>query len=139
MQHQAGKTAPADALGTLVLSKNASGYLEAFPTGWIDATNHVAKIARVFAPGTVLTADGNTLTGVGLLGRLVVSNAHETDPTVVAVYDNTSATGTKICADLVIPAESTLVVDVDVPYGLGVYLDFTGGTPSAIGYGQLVL
>lgn len=139
MQHQAGKNVPSDALGGAVLSKNSSGNFEVFPTGWIDGTNNVAKVARLLAAGTVLTADGNTLTGVGLLARIVVSNSHATDKTTVAVYDNTSATGTKLCADLVVSAGATLAVDIESPYALGVYLDFTGGTPSAIGYGQLVL
>ena len=139
MQHQAGKNAPSDALGSAILSKNIVGNFEVFPTGWIDPTNNVAKVARLLTAGTVLGSDGNTLTGVGLLARLVISNAHATNATTVAVYDNTAAYGTKLCADLVIPANSTLSIDIEAPYAAGVYLDFAAGTPSGIGYSQAVV
>lgn len=120
MQRQAGKAAPSDALGGAILTKDGNGNFEIFPTGWIDGTNKVAKVARKLAAGTVLSADGNTLTGVGLLARLVVSNAHATNATTVAVYDNTSATGTKLCADLVVAAK------LDVGGGRGGALRFGG-------------
>jgi len=105
----------------------------------VDVTNGVTQVAEKVSAGTLLDgADGATLTGVGVLKRLILTNGSGSAITV-QVYDNTSATGTKLTPTLCIPTLTTLVLELNVPYALGVYLDFsTPTTCTAIGYSQAV-
>lgn len=105
----------------------------------VDDTNGVTKVAELTTPGSLLDgADGNTLTGVGVLKKIIITNGSGSAITV-QVYDNTSATGTKLTPTLCIPTVSTLQVELNAPYALGVYVDFsTPTTCTAIGYSQAV-
>ncbi len=136
-------TQPINPITDLVLAEvDSEGYI---PHAWlsgpgIDETNGVLKTAQRNTARTLLDgADGATLTGVGVLSKLVITNGSGSAITV-QVYDNTSATGTKLTPTLCIPTLTTLQMELDVPYALGVYIDFsTPTTCTAIGYSKAVV
>lgn len=105
----------------------------------VDVTNGVTKTAEIVTAGTLLDgADGATLTGVGVLKRLIITNGSGSAITA-QVYDNTAASGTKLTPTLCIPTVTTLVIELNAPYALGVYVDFSAATTcTAIGYSQAV-
>lgn len=106
-----------------------------------DNTNNVMRSGEIWSAGTVLNADGNSLTGVGVCAAISVSNNHASNDITVSVFDNTSATGSKLCEDFTLaPKASTGAKIIRAPYALGVYFDFGGtGTPSGIAYGQAII
>jgi hypothetical protein len=74
-----------------------------------------------------LTADAAAVTGAGYIYGIVIVTDGSNAPTF-AVYDNTSATGTKIVPDLVLeatPRVQTLSLDPAVAFSNGVYVDLT--------------
>lgn len=104
-----------------------------------DTTNELVKTGRLLVGGTTRTASNWTLLGVGTLVRVIASNAHATDPTTIVVTDSDAGGGSRLGPDLVIPARTTQQFDIELPYSIGVHFAFTGGTPSAMGYGQGIL
>jgi len=105
----------------------------------VDATNEVTKVAEMVTAGTLLSgADGATLTGVGVLKRLMLYNGSG-GATTAEVYDNTSAAGTKLTTTIPLPVSGLVVLELNVPYALGVYIDFATATScQALGYSQAV-
>lgn len=104
-----------------------------------DNTNNVMRVGEIVAAGTNTgAADGATLTGTGVLKRLILTNGSGSAITV-EVYDNTSATGTKLTPTLCIPALTTMVLELNVPYSLGVFIDWSTATScSGMGYSQAI-
>lgn len=105
----------------------------------VDDTNGVTKTAEIANQGTLVSgADGATLTGVGVLKRLMLYNGSGSAVTV-EVYDNTSATGTKLTTTIPLPTLGHANLELNVPYALGVYIDFSTATScQALGYSQAV-
>lgn len=139
MEHKAGQSVPSATTGAAILTSDG-GTFEVMPSNWIDTTNGIAKTGEVWTAG-VLTgaADGATLTGVGVLRKLVISNGSGSAITVT-VYDNTAASGTKLFPVLNIPTVTTMQIDCAIPYSLGVYIDYSTATScDGIGYSQAVV
>ncbi len=138
MEHKAGKAVPTGATGMAILGSDG-GTFEVFPTAWADTTNGLAKIGESWTAGTLTgAADGATITGVGVLRQLIITNGSGSAITV-NVYDNTAASGTKLTPALAIPANTTLVLAMAAPFALGVYLDYSTATScDGIGYYQAV-
>lgn len=79
-----------------------------------------------------LTADSAAVTGAGWLYGVVIVTDGTNAPTI-AIYDNTSATGTKLVPDMVLaatPRVQTLSLDPALAFSTGAYVDITlgGGT-----------
>lgn len=101
-----------------------------------DATNDMQKTTRISTAGALTgAANGATVTGVGKLRKLIISNGSGSAITV-NIYDNTSATGTKLMPQLNIPTLTTLQIDnLDVPFSLGVFIAYSTATScDGIGY-----
>jgi len=101
-----------------------------------DAVNDLQKTTRTATAGALTgAANGATVTGVGKLKKLIISNGSGSAITV-NVYDNTSAAGTKLMPQLNIPALTTLQIDnLDVPFSLGVFIAYSTATScDGIGY-----
>lgn len=111
-----------------------------FSSSWVDSVNGVAKVGERWTAGTLTgAADGATLTGVGVLRKLVISNGSGAAITV-NVYDNTSASGTKLLPTLHVPTLTDKSWDLAIPYSLGVYIDYSSATScDGIGYSQAVI
>lgn len=106
----------------------------------VDVTNGLVKTAEINTAGTLISgADGTTITGVGVLTKLVITNG-SASATTANVYDNTTNSGTKLTPLLALPANTTLVIPLDVPFSIGVYVDFTTATTcEVIGYYKVVV
>ncbi len=138
--YRTGTAVPSsEVIGPATLTSNGTTF-EVMSSKWIDGTNGVAKTGEVWTAGTLTgAADGATLTGVGVLRKLIISNGSGAAITV-NVYDNTAASGTKLTPLLHVPTLSQLVLDLAVPYSLGVYVDFSTATScDALGYSQAVV
>ena len=100
-----------------------------------DAVNDLLKTTETWTAGAFTgAADGATITGVGKLRKLIISNGSGSAITVT-VYDNTAASGTKLFPVLNIPALTTFQIDCAIPFSLGVYLDYSTATScDGIGY-----
>jgi hypothetical protein len=100
-----------------------------------DAVNDRTRVSEVWTAGTLTgPADGATITGVGVLRQLILTNGSGAAITV-NVYDNTTASGTKLTPALAIPANSTLIWNTAAPFSLGVYIDYSTPTScDGIGY-----
>lgn len=105
----------------------------------VDTTNGVMKTAERVTAGTLISgADGGTLAGVGVLKRLMLYNGSGS-ATTAEVYDNTAASGTKLTTTIPLPTLGLVVLELNVPYALGVYIDFATATScQALGYSQAV-
>jgi len=94
----------------------------------VDVTNGVMNTGEAFTAGTLVSgADGATITGLGILGRLTIYNGSASAITV-EVYDNTSATGTKLTTTIPVAAGARYSEVLGVRFSLGVYLDFSTAT-----------
>lgn len=83
-----------------------------------------------------LTADAAAASGEGYLYGIVIVTDGTNAPTV-AVYDNSSAEGTKLVPDLSLaatPRVQTLSLEPSVPFNTGVYVDVTVGGGGTIAY-----
>lgn len=134
-----GKTVAASSFGQPVLTKSSGGLYELMPSGHIDSVNNVMKVAEKWTAGTLTgAADGATITGTGVLRKLVISNGSGSAITVT-VYDNTAASGTKLLPVLNIPALTTFPLDLAIPFTTGVYIDYSTATScDGIGFYQAV-
>jgi hypothetical protein len=105
----------------------------------VDATNEVTKTAEIVTDGTPISgANGATLTGVGVLKRLMLYNGSGSAVTV-EVYDNTSAAGTKLTTTIPIPTLGFHNLELNKPYALGVYIAWSTATScQALGSSQAV-
>jgi len=124
-------TQPINPITDLVLAEvDSEGYI---PHAWlagpgVDETNGVLKTGEALTAGTLVSgADGATITGLGILGRLTIYNGSGSAITV-EVYDNTSATGTKLTTTIPIAAGARFSEVMNVRFSLGVYLDFSTAT-----------
>jgi len=100
-----------------------------------DVTNNLLKTAEINTAGSLVAADGASIAGVGVLAKLIVSNNHATEVLDLSVYDNSSAAGTKLLPDMVIPAQTQREFSPNVPFSIGVWLEKGAtGTMSAIAY-----
>ena len=101
-----------------------------------DAVNDLQKTTRTATAGALTgAANGATITGVGKLKKLIISNGSGSAITV-NVYDNTAAAGTKLMPAIAIPANTTREIDnLDIPFSLGVYIAYSTATScDGIGY-----
>lgn len=93
-----------------------------------DTTNGVQKIAEKWIPGTITgAADGATITGLGVLRKLILSN-NNVAATTATIYDNTVGSGTKLLPTIALPANTTVQIDVAVPFTIGVFIDWATPT-----------
>jgi hypothetical protein len=104
-----------------------------------DAVNDLLKTGEKHTAGALTgAADGATITGVGVLRKLIISNGSGAAITV-NVYDNTAASGTKLMPTLHVPTLTDKSWDVAIPFSIGVFIDFSTPTScDAIGYYQAV-
>ncbi len=132
--------AGADGDYTLLLSDSA-GRLWVRPVG-SDATNNLMKIGELCAAGNApINASGQLIAaGVGKISRAIFNNDHATNKATFQLYDNTSAAGTKLGPLITVPALSSYVLELHIPYAIGVYCAIGGtGTPEAFGISQAVI
>lgn len=106
----------------------------------VDDTNGVTKVAEIVTDGTLVSgANGATLTGVGVCKRLMLYNGSGSAVTV-EVYDNTSATGTKLTTTIPIPTLGFHNLELNKPYALGVFIAWSTATScQALGSSQAVV
>lgn len=104
-----------------------------------DVTNEVLKVAEKWVQGSLTgAADGATITGTGVLRKLILTNGSGSAITV-AVRDNTSGSGNKLMPDIAIPANTTREIDVAIPFTIGVHIDWSNATScDGCGYYQAV-
>lgn len=94
---------------------------------------YTRQVDDAWVPGTVLSASGNTVTGLGRCKQLVITNAHATNAISATVYDGTSTSGTLKFGPVSVGPNSTLVVPCNFAFGTGVHLAFSGtGTPGGV-------
>lgn len=122
-----GKTIASTEYGNLAITKSAAGLAEALPTGWIDSTNNKAVVEQRYSGSGALTSDTAVKSGAGFLHTITIS-MNDAAPTAgtIDVYDNTSASGTKLFTWTLTTAVFTpFTVTLDVSVANGIYVDFT--------------
>lgn len=92
-----------------------------------DITNDVMKVEQRYSSSGVLTSDTAVKGSAGFVHTVTISQ-NDAAPTAgtIDIYDQTSATGTKIFTWTLTTAVFTpFTVILDVSCGTGIYVDFT--------------
>lgn len=128
-RYESGTDTYADGdVGSLHIDVNGNlKVVEQYAPGYEDNTNNKAIVEHRYTSSGVLTADTLVKTGAGLVHTITIAQ-NDAAPTAgtIDVYDNTSATGTKIFTWTLTTAVFTpFSVVPDVSVSTGIYVDFT--------------
>lgn len=92
-----------------------------------DLTNDVMKVEGRFSTSGALTSDTAVKSAAGFVHTVTIAQS-DAAPTAgtIDIYDNTSASGTKIFSwNLTTAVFNPFTVTLDVSCGNGIYVDFT--------------